>query len=131
MQGVKCDIDKNFIYFLYNEKKMSVRDIEKNYGISKSVMGRAIKKYGVSRNRRDAELAELNKGWKGKNASASAGNHRARSWFGAGSCEICGKRNAEIHHKDRNTMNNVRENLKYLCRRHHFDEHMEMRRSGI
>ena len=39
-------------------------------------------------------------------------------------CEKCGKtERLEIHHKDKNRMNNTNENLRVLCKKHHNEIH--------
>jgi len=41
-------------------------------------------------------------------------------------CEICGKENVEKHHIDKNPYNNILENIKWLCKQHHIQEHGKM-----
>jgi hypothetical protein len=127
MQGIKTEVDRDFLSFVYLDQKMSARDIDKKYGISKSVIGRAIKRFGISRNRREAEMGEMNKNWKGDSVGRGAGNARARYLLGKGFCSICGEPNANVHHKDRNPMNNNVDNLVFLCVWHHSQEHVRLR----
>lgn len=39
-------------------------------------------------------------------------------------CEVCGKtKRVELHHLDDNWRNYTPENLRFLCRQHHFEHH--------
>lgn len=51
----------------------------------------------------------------------------ARLFPGPIYCEVCGAK-AERHHKDDNQLNNARENIAFLCRKHHFEADGRMRR---
>ena len=54
-----------------------------------------------------------------EDATPGAGRKRARAVYpGPHVCDVCGEP-AEIHHRDGDTLNNVRENIAFLCRRHH------------
>lgn len=59
--------------------------------------------------------AEGNHRWKGDKASPNAGRLRANRKFPTEPCEICNNPNGHRHHKDRNTLNNVRSNIEFLC----------------
>jgi hypothetical protein len=47
------------------------------------------------------------------------GRGRARVLHPPGPCEVCGKPNGQRHHIDGDTSNNRRENIVFLCPRHH------------
>lgn len=52
--------------------------------------------------------------------SVHAGRRRAQRLYPAlPPCERCGGDKAERHHKDANTMNNLRQNIEFICRRCH------------
>ncbi|MBA3689786.1 MAG: hypothetical protein H0W82_00035 [Actinobacteria bacterium] len=52
-------------------------------------------------------------------ATPQAGRKRARLLYpGPHACDECGDP-AEIHHRDGNALNNERENIAFLCRKHH------------
>ena len=57
--------------------------------------------------------------WRGDAASNQAKRTRARIRFVLGSCERCGERAVDRHHRDGNTGNNIPENISALCRRCH------------
>jgi ribosome-binding protein aMBF1 (putative translation factor) len=66
---------------------------------------------------------KLHPNWLGNKASIKAGRLRALRMFPATTpCERCGKQTAERHHKDGNTLNNARDNIRFLCRRCHMIE---------
>lgn len=71
-----------------------------------------------------AKRGPLNPRWKGDGATPQAGRARAESMHVAAShCERCDKRRkTERHHKDGNTLNNERSNIRFLCRRCHMTE---------
>ena len=63
-------------------------------------------------------------GWnRGKlkvNAKQGAGGERARKLYPIlGKCELCDAEAADRHHVDGNKLNNIRDNLMFLCRHHH------------
>lgn len=66
--------------------------------------------------------------WMGDNPidPVNTGHHRAISMFKIQPCEICGEtKHVHRHHKDRNPMNNSRENISFLCAKHHRREHLK------
>ena len=65
--------------------------------------------------------AENNTNWKGDAVGAGEGRNRARRWFAAQPCEVCGSTKSERHHVDGNTKNNAPGNIRFLCRRHHME----------
>lgn len=67
-------------------------------------------------------MGEQHHNWKGDSAKVGAGRMRARVAFSLGPCETCGKVGIDRHHKDGNTLNNVPENIKILCRKCHMKE---------
>ena len=65
-------------------------------------------------------LGERTPRWKGESVSDRGGRSRAlRMYPEAGTCSVCGGENAERHHIDENTANNIPENIAFLCRRCH------------
>jgi hypothetical protein len=54
--------------------------------------------------------------------NAAAGRAHARTLYPLEPCKICGA-DAERHHIDENPLNNARENIIFLCRRHHKQVH--------
>jgi len=57
--------------------------------------------------------------WKGDNIVVASGRSRAERKFPSKPCQICGKGNAERHHKDGDTSNNEPTNVVFLCRKCH------------
>jgi len=72
---------------------------------------------------RPASRPEEHPRWRGDNASVGTGRDRARRMYPLQPCEICGSIRAERHHQDENPLNNSRENIQFLCRRHHKQTH--------
>lgn len=70
-----------------------------------------------------AATGKNNSQWKGDNASKSAGNLRAWKLFKTEPCEKCGDPKGQRHHKDRNTLNNARQNIQFLCATCHTKQH--------
>ena len=66
-------------------------------------------------------IGEKNPSWKGTAATESAGRRRAQSWFSSKPCAVCGSGKSERHHKDRNPLNNLPDNIEFLCRKHHME----------
>ena len=59
--------------------------------------------------------------WRGDYASPQAGRKRAHVLYpDPDPCEVCGA-HAERHHIDGNPLNNARENIAFLCVRHHIE----------
>jgi thymidylate synthase ThyX len=61
-----------------------------------------------------------NGNWNHDDSSLSqwAGHVRARKMFVNPTCEFCDQ-NAQVHHKDKNPLNNESDNLQLLCQNHH------------
>ncbi len=58
--------------------------------------------------------------WKGDGIKSGAGNRRARQLMPTPICELCGSvKNVDIHHRDKNPINNQIFNLQPLCRHCH------------
>lgn len=57
--------------------------------------------------------------WKGDNVTKTTGRVRAEKMFKLEPCEICSSKKSERHHIDGNPINNDRENIMFLCRKHH------------
>jgi len=49
------------------------------------------------------------------------GNVRAMRLYGKKPCEVCKKEKSDIHHIDGNNLNNKKENIMHLCRKHHIE----------
>lgn len=65
-------------------------------------------------------LSQLKKGdrnpqWRGLKASPQAGRQRAQKLFPTAPCESCGVAEGHRHHKNRNTLDNSRNNISFLC----------------
>jgi hypothetical protein len=61
--------------------------------------------------------------WKGDGARDDVKHARARRLYRVlGSCERCGGKATERHHKDDDAGNNARSNIAFLCRRCHMAE---------
>lgn len=69
--------------------------------------------------------AEEHHSWKGDDVGRWAGWSRAKRMFPTEPCEICGVADGVRHHVDGNNLNNVRENIRFLCRSHHAALHHE------
>lgn len=57
--------------------------------------------------------------WKGNVIKPISAGHRARSLYKLEPCSVCGSHESERHHRDGNRMNNSKDNIDFLCRRHH------------
>lgn len=55
--------------------------------------------------------------------TAKAGRQRAVAMFAAEPCEVCGAGDIDRHHRDGDPTNNVRDNIVFLCHRHHRGAH--------
>lgn len=55
--------------------------------------------------------------------TAKAGRQRAVAMFVAEPCEVCGAEDIDRHHRDGDPTNNVRDNIVFLCHRHHRGAH--------
>jgi thymidylate synthase ThyX len=66
-----------------------------------------------------------NPAWKGHQATIQAGRLRANKLYPTEVCESCGVNPGHRHHKDRNTLNNVRGNIEFLCPPCHNKRHLE------
>jgi hypothetical protein len=71
---------------------------------------------------------EGNPNWKEVPARKQAGNLRAWKWHELQPCEVCASEKSERHHRDGNPLNNSRENIMFLCRKHHMIEDGRMER---
>ena len=63
--------------------------------------------------------------WKGDNATVNTGYWRAHTLYtGPLACEVteC-DRPAQRHHRDKNPLNNQRDNIQFLCAKHHMQIH--------
>lgn len=60
------------------------------------------------------------------------GRYHARQSKGPGPCERCGKPDAlDVHHRNRNPLDNSPENLERLCRSCHYREHNPVRSCSL
>lgn len=76
----------------------------------------------IRRPKRTLRFGEDNPQWKGDQVKRlDSGRRRARRLYrDLGMCERCGiSESVDRHHKDRNTLNNSRSNIQFLCRRCH------------
>lgn len=73
----------------------------------------------------DQKRGEKNPQWTGDAGSPQAGRYRARNLFPVQPCEMCGKKDGHRHHIDRNTLNNNRDNIEFLCASCHTLRHIE------
>ena len=64
---------------------------------------------------------DSNPNWRGERAKLSTGRNRAQRRYLLEPCEVCSSKKAERHHRDFNVNNNSRENIQFLCRRHHME----------
>ncbi len=81
----------------------------------------AIPRRSLSQANRKAKLGENNPNWHGVRAQPKAGRKRAWRNFSARPCQVCGNTRSERHHSDGNPLNNVPENVVFLCRAHHME----------
>ena len=69
--------------------------------------------------------------WKKSGIKGQTGRHRAQRYFPIQPCEVCGVSNElkriHRHHVDGNTENNLPENIRFLCTKHHAQIHKEER----
>jgi thymidylate synthase ThyX len=73
----------------------------------------------------EAKQGEKNPMWKGDGISPQAGRLRALRLFPTEPCEACGVAEGHRHHKDRDTFNNVRSNIEFLCASCHTSRHLD------
>lgn len=65
------------------------------------------------------KYGDENARWLGDKAKPQSGRKRAAKRFSPVRCEDCGKKKAERHHIDGNTLNNDPSNIKFLCKSCH------------
>lgn len=61
--------------------------------------------------------------WKGADATQQVGRQRAWKMFEAEPCKECNNPDGHRHHVDRNPLNNLRENIEFLCNKCHAIRH--------
>lgn len=76
-------------------------------------------KFWCSKKCRQQPKGEESPFWKGNNITQQTGRWRAIKMFPHKPCEVCGSKNSERHHIDKNAINNNSNNIKYVCRKHH------------
>lgn len=77
---------------------------------------------------RGDNLREANIKWAGDNITEQGGRLRARLWYEAKPCEVCGDSYLiHRHHIDRDTKNNEPDNIQFLCPKHHKEIHLAER----
>lgn len=70
-------------------------------------------------------LREKNNKWVGDSITKQGGRLRAKYWFKIKPCEICGSVYwIHRHHIDENPKNNNKENIQFLCPKHHRRLHL-------
>lgn len=74
---------------------------------------------------REMKIGERNPKWKGNSAGHNAGRLRAQRYFAQEPCTRCGNPNGHRHHIDRNTFNNDKQNIQFLCNKCHALTHYE------
>lgn len=85
---------------------------------SKTLHGRG--KYCSKQCEYIGKLAEGNPHWVGDKITKGGGRQRARRNFkNSMPCIVCGKLKTDRHHVNGNTADNTKENIMWLCRRHH------------
>ena len=75
----------------------------------------------VQENKLRKNAKENNGMWKGNDVGIRNARNRPRRWYKKMPCEVCGNERSEIHHKDENVYNNEKENIQFLCRKHHME----------
>lgn len=119
----------------------TIRKWLKHYGLSKpigsGILGRIPPNKGTTytngyhhtketkQKLREKKLGENNPQWKGDLASVQAGRYRAQHYFPQEPCVKCGNPKGDRHHIDRNTHNNTKENIQFLCKKCHALLHCE------
>lgn len=70
------------------------------------------------------KFGEEHHAWLGNKIVRRSGRTRAERLFQKEPCEVCGedKKRIDRHHKDGDTKNNERTNIKFLCRKCHMRE---------
>ena len=72
--------------------------------------------------RRSTSLSKPDLTETGRSRTANAGHLEAQRLYpNLEPCDVCGSARTERHHVDGNPCNNVRENIRFLCRLHHME----------
>jgi len=149
------NLDREWLMRQYHENKRRIKDIALEVGCSPHTVRKYISLYGLQKplgawsigqsppnkgttcrtgyHHPEATkkiLSEQKRGsngpsWKGDNASQQAGRLRAQRMYPSQPCEACGMEDGHRHHKDRNTLNNNRDNIEFLCGRCHKLRHIK------
>jgi 5-methylcytosine-specific restriction endonuclease McrA len=89
----------------------------------------------ANRRGKPGRAGEAHARWAGDAATHSGGYKRAIALFPIQPCEVCGatpeERRIHRHHRDQNPLNNVPENIAFLCPTHHSAEHRRLRAQEI
>lgn len=147
------DIDAEWLRRRYHDENAMLADMAAEIGCSPHTIRSYLRRYGLQKEQgqgqrgrtppnkgkryklgpfhseeakerfRQAKLGELNPQWKGDEASAQAGRLRANRLYSTEPCEECGDPRGQRHHKDRNTLNNERSNIEFLCASCHTKRH--------
>ena len=148
-------LDAEWLRVKYHNQNLTIKEIADLAGCTEFTVAKWIGRYGLSKemgkgmtgrtpwnkgkeytagwahtDETKALLSDKKKGannpqWKGEDASPQAGRRRARCLFPTEPCEACGVVQGHRHHKDRNTLNNTRSNIEFLCAKCHGERHAE------
>lgn len=120
-RSIRCSADHTF---LSRDGWAPCRDLQP--GVSLATNGRTHVPEEERRQIAERMTGEGNHQWKGDEASAQAGRMRAwKMYRDIPPCEDCAAtENVQRHHIDRNTLNNERSNIEFLCQSCHTKRHV-------
>lgn len=119
--------DKDILEKLYVYKGKSQKEIGDMYGVSARTIRLYVHRFNLQRGDAGAQFGKDNPNWKGELVTKDGGYSRTERMLGEirkGVCNRCGfEGKTDIHHDDRNPVNNSDENLIELCMMCHKSEH--------
>jgi len=148
------DIQEDWLRRRYHSENKLLTEIASEVGCSAHTVRKYLRKYGLQKEQgkgmcgrkphnkgatycleynHSAETKRLlseqkrgdkNPAWTGDNATAQAGRLRAWRLYAKEPCTVCGNPDGHRHHVDRNTLNNVKENVEFLCASCHQRRHL-------